>query len=123
MVQSLIESGALYQNDAQTPLTLTLLARENSQQQLRSLQFDLTPILQPLNLDLSSKQAVQPNNPWPLLRELASSQNSAAQASIGTFLAKQSRFDAAISWLEVAARSGNLFANSCLLYTSDAADD
>ena len=114
VVQNLSESGALYQSDAQRPLTLTLLARENSQQPLRSVQFVLTPILQPLNSDLSSKEAVQPNNPWPLLRELAGSQNSAAQAAIGTFLAKQSRFDAAISWLEVAARSGNLFANSLL---------
>ena len=112
--QGLIESGAIYQNSAEKPLTLTLLARENDQQPIRSMQFDLTPVLKPLNSDLSGEQAVQPNNPWPLLRELASSQNSAAQTSIGTFLAKQNRFDAAISWLEVAARSGNLLANRLL---------
>lgn len=113
-MQGLRETGALYQSNAETALGLTMLARENAQAPLRTQQFDLTSILQPLTADLAGAQTVQPNNPWPLLRELASSRNSAAQASIGTFLAKQRRFEAALGWLEVAARPGNLFANSLL---------
>ena len=113
-MQGLRETGALYQSNAETALGLTMLARENAQAPLRTQQFDLTPILQPLTADLAGAQTIQPNNPWPLLRELASSRNSAAQASIGTFLAKQRRFEAALGWLEVAARPGNLFANSLL---------
>lgn len=113
-MQGLLETGALYQSNAATPLGLTMLARESAQKPLRTQQFDLSSILQPLTKDLAGAQTVQPNNPWPLLRELASNENSAAQASIGTFLAKQRRFDAAVGWLEVAARSGNLFANSLL---------
>ena len=113
-MQGLRETGALYQSNAETALGLTMLARENAQAPLRTQQFDLTSILQPLTADLAGTQTVQPNNPWPLLRELASSRNSAAQASIGTFLAKQRRFEAALGWLEVAARPGNLFANSLL---------
>ena len=114
MTQGLLETGALYQNNIETPLGLTLLARENNDQPLRTLHYDLTPLLQPLSADLTDAQTAQPNNPWPLLRELASSNDSAAQASIGTFLAKQNRFDAAISWLEVAARPGNVLANTLL---------
>jgi TPR repeat protein len=114
MTQGLLETGALYQNNIETPLGLTLLARENNDQPLRTLHYDLTPLLQPLSADLADAQTAQPNNPWPLLRELASSNDSAAQASIGTFLAKQNRFDAAISWLEVAARPGNVLANTLL---------
>ena len=113
-MQGLRETGALYQSNAETALGLTMLARENAQAPLRTQQFDLTSILQPLTADLAGAQTIQPNNPWPLLRELASSRNSAAQASIGTFLAKQRRFEAALGWLEVAARPGNLFANSLL---------
>ena len=113
-MQGLRETGALYQSNAETALGLTMLARENAQAPLRTKQFDLTSILQPLTADLAGAQTIQPNNPWPLLRELASSRNSAAQASIGTFLAKQRRFEAALGWLEVAARPGNLFANSLL---------
>lgn len=113
-MQGSLETGALYQSNAETPLGLTMLARENAQAPLRTQQFDLSSILRPLTEDLAGAQTIQPNNPWPLLRELASSKNSAAQASIGTFLAKQRRFDAALSWLEVAARPGNLFANSLL---------
>ena len=113
-MQGLREAGALYQSNAETALGLTMLARENAQAPLRTQQFDLTPILQPLTADLAGAQTIQPNNPWPLLRELASSRNSAAQASIGTFLAKQRRFEAALGWLEIAARPGNLFANSLL---------
>ena len=113
-MQGLRETGALYQSNAETALGLTMLARENAQAPLRTQQFDLTSILQPLTTDLAGAQTIQPNNPWPLLRELASSRNSAAQASIGTFLAKQRRFEAALGWLEVAARPGNLFANSLL---------
>ena len=113
-MQGLRETGALYHSNAETALGLTMLARENAQAPLRTQQFDLTSILQPLTADLAGAQTIQPNNPWPLLRELASSRNSAAQASIGTFLAKQRRFEAALGWLEVAARPGNLFANSLL---------
>lgn len=113
-MQGLRETGALYQSNAETALGLTMLARENAQAPLRTQQFDLTSILQPLTADLAGAQTIQPNNPWPLLRELASSRNSAAKASIGTFLAKQRRFEAALGWLEVAARPGNLFANSLL---------
>ncbi|MEC7105289.1 MAG: tetratricopeptide repeat protein, partial [Pseudomonadota bacterium] len=64
--------------------------------------------------DPAGDQPPQPNNPWRILRNLADQQDSAAQAAIGAYLAKQNRFAAAVNWLEAAARPGNLLAHSLL---------
>ncbi|NCF33294.1 MAG: hypothetical protein GWP50_06955 [Proteobacteria bacterium] len=112
--QTLTETGAIYQNTSATPLGLTVLARRDKQQPVVSKSFDLSHLLAPLSKDLAGSQLIQPNNPWPVLREFASGQDSAAQAAIGAYLAKQNRFPSAISWLEASARPGNLLAHSLL---------
>ena len=112
--QTLTEVGAIYQNTSATPLGLTVLARKDKQQPIVSKSFDLSHLLAPLSKDLAGGQLIQPNNPWPVLREFASGQDSAAQAAIGAYLAKQNRFPSAISWLEASARPGNLLAHSLL---------
>jgi TPR repeat protein len=112
--QTLTETGAIYQNTSATPLGLTVLARKDKQQPIVSKSFDLSHLLAPLSKDLAGGQLIQPNNPWPVLREFASGQDSAAQAAIGAYLAKQNRFPSAISWLEASARPGNLLAHSLL---------
>jgi TPR repeat protein len=112
--QTLTETGAIYQNTSATPLGLTVLARKDKQQPIVSKSFDLSHLLAPLSKDLAGGQIIQPNNPWSVLREFASGQDSAAQAAIGAYLAKQNRFPSAISWLEASARPGNLLAHSLL---------
>ena len=112
--RALTEAGSIYQNSSQTPLGLTVLARANKQQPLQSLSFDLSHLLAALTEDPAGDQPLQPKNPWPVLRNFADNQDSAAQAAIGAYLAKQNRFVPAVNWLEAAARPGNLLAHSLL---------
>lgn len=112
--QSLTEAGAIYQNTSATPLGLTILARADEQQPLQSLAFDISHLLTHLGKRYSDGQLEQLTNPWPVLREFASNQDSAAQASIGAYLARQNRFTSAANWLEAAARPGNVLAHSLL---------
>ena len=112
--RTLTEAGSIYQNSRQTPLGLTVLARVDNQQPLQNLSFDLSHLLAAFSEDPAGDQPPQPNNPWRILRNLADQQDSAAQAAIGAYLAKQNRFAPAVNWLEAAARPGNLLAHSLL---------
>ena len=71
---------------------LTVLARANNQQPLQNLSFDLSHLLAAFTEDPAGDQPPQPNNPWRILRNFADQQDSAAQAAIGAYLAKQNRF-------------------------------
>ncbi len=64
------------------------------------------------------------NNPWVLIRLFAADGDTAAQSAIGAYLASLQKYDQAIGWLKVAARTGNLLANRLLarIYMTKAED-
>ncbi len=103
--------GEIYQTTESHPLGLMTLARANPASPLESTVFDLSDLLQPL-ADLGAPQEV--DSPWSVLRLFADENDRAAQASIGTYLAKQQRYDSATGWLELSSRGGNMLANTLL---------
>ena len=98
--------GGVYQSNASMPLQLLLLSRLTRDTPVQSTYFDLSGLVVP--------QAGNESNPWDVLRILADSEDTAAQAAIGTYLARQRRYDPAVRWLELAAREDNLLAHTLL---------
>ena len=106
--------GMVYEATEDQSLVLLTLSRANAATPITSTYFDLSDLLIPLS-QLELKQAgASLNNPWHALRAMAEAEDSAAQTAIGTFLAKQRRYGAAINWLEMAARQSNLLAHTLL---------
>lgn len=103
--------GEIYQTTESHPLGLLTLARASSNSPLENTKFDLSDLLEPLS-QLNAKEKT--GSPWPLLRLFTDEEDSAAQASIGTYLAKQQRYDSATGWLELSARNGNMLAHTLL---------
>ncbi|HAL43046.1 MAG TPA: hypothetical protein DCP57_11420 [Gammaproteobacteria bacterium] len=106
-------SGSIFQTTEQVPLKLLVLSRRDDEHPLRSTYFDLSRLIGPIQR--SEPRAVDGEfNPWDALRLFAEQRDPAAQASIGTYLAKQRTYDAAIGWLQMASRSDNLLAHTML---------
>jgi TPR repeat protein len=104
--------GGIYQNNEASPLQLLLLSRATSMSPVTRDCFDLSSLLPAVG-----GQEVGPasaGNPWDVLRILADSNDSAARAAIGTYLAKQRRYESAIGWLQLASREDNLLAHTLL---------
>ncbi|MBL6815299.1 MAG: sel1 repeat family protein [Pseudomonadales bacterium] len=102
--------GGIYQSNGPTPLQLLLLYRENATSPVRSRYFDLSALASAVGAD----DAADTENPWETLRILADSNDSAARAAIGTYLAGQRRYESAAGWLEMASREPNLLAHTLL---------
>ena len=103
--------GEIYQTTKNHPLGLLTLARATSNSPLENTKFDLSDLLVPLS-QLNTKE--EAGSPWPILRLFTDEEDSAAQASIGTYLAKQQRYESATGWLELSARNGNMLAHTLL---------
>ena len=103
--------GEIYQTSQAHPLGLLTLARANANSPLETSVFDLSDLLEPLSQLNAGEEA---GSPWPVLRLFAEEEDAAAQASIGTYLAKQQRYDSAVGWLELSARNGNMLAHTLL---------
>ncbi|MDB0050581.1 sel1 repeat family protein [Pseudomonadales bacterium] len=103
--------GEIYQTTQSHPLGLLTLARANASSPLEDTVFDLSDLLEPLSQLNANEEA---GSPWPVLRLFTDEEDSAAQASIGTYLAKQQRYDSATGWLELSARNGNMLAHTLL---------
>jgi len=116
--------GEIYQTTQAHPLGLLTLTRAHSNSPLATSVFDLSDLLEPLSQLNADEDA---GSPWPVLRLFAEEEDSAAQASIGTYLAKQQRYDSAIGWLELSARNGNMLAHTLLAriygYLADVTDN
>ena len=103
--------GGIYQSNESAALQLLLLSRSNDASPVTSDYFDLSPLL--TALDRQDGQAPT-GNPWDILRILADSEDSAARAAVGTYLAKQRRYESAIGWLQLASTADNLLAHTLL---------
>jgi len=109
--------GSIYQTSEEIPFSLLVQAKpENAP--IRNLHFDLSGVFQAMRLDFSlgtddSAQSTE-FSPFSLIGFLARRGDSAAQATIGTFLASQNRPADATNWFRGASRKGNLLANSML---------
>jgi TPR repeat protein len=124
LIKEMTIVGEIYQTTQANPLRLLTLARENAVAPLEDLAFDLSDLLEPLaNLDPPQEAG----SPWAVLRLFAEKEDHAAQASIGTYLAKQQRYESATGWLEMSSRGGNLLANTLLAriygYLADATNE
>lgn len=102
--------GGIYQSNGPTPLQLLLLYRDSATGPVRSRYFDLSALASMVGAD----DTADTENPWETLRILADSNDSAARAAIGTYLAGQRRYESAVGWLEMASREPNLLAHTLL---------
>jgi TPR repeat protein len=103
--------GALYQSNEAHPFVLLLQLREGSgpiENRYFALAGNETLIRR------RGEGAAAGYSPLMMMGDLARNGDSAAQTSVGGFLAAQDRLDDATGWLEAAARSGNLAATSVL---------
>lgn len=98
--------GGIYQSNSSAPLQLLLLSRPSATSPITSTYFDLSDLIGPVGGENS--------NPWEVMRILADAEDTAAQAAIGTYLARQRRYDPSIGWLELATRDDNLLAHTLL---------
>ena len=106
--------GAVYQSNLQQKLGLMIIGLESEDTQPKEYYFDLSHLLNSANAYLSTDKTQDSDNPWPLLRLLSESRDSAAQAAIGAYLVKQKNYKAAINWLTASAQQDNLFAHTLL---------
>ena len=106
--------GGVYQSNLKQKLGLMILGLEGENTQPKEYYFDLSHLLNSANAYLSADKTQDSDNPWPLLRLLSESRDSAAQAAIGAYLVKQKNYKAAINWLTASAQQDNLFAHTLL---------
>ena len=106
--------GGVYQSNLQQKLGLMIIGLEGENTQPKEYYFDLSHLLNSANAYLSTGKTQDSDNPWPLLRLLSESRDSAAQAAIGAYLVKQKNYKAAINWLTASAQQDNLFAHTLL---------
>ena len=106
--------GGVYQSNLQQKLGLMIIGLEDENTQPKEYYFDLSHLLNSANAYLSTDKTQDSDNPWPLLRLLSESRDSAAQAAIGAYLVKQKNYKAAINWLTASAQQDNLFAHTLL---------
>ena len=106
--------GGVYQSNLQQKLGLMIIGLERENTQPKEYHFDLSHLLNSANAYLSTDKTQDSDNPWPLLRLLSESRDSAAQAAIGAYLVKQKNYKAAINWLTASAQQDNLFAHTLL---------
>lgn len=98
--------GDIYQSNGAAPLQLLVLSRPDGKSPITSTYFDLSALIEPVG--------GKKGNPWDVLRILADNEDTAAQAAIGTYLARQQRYEPAVRWLEQATRDDNLLAHTLL---------
>ena len=106
--------GGVYQSNLQQKLGLMILGLEGVNTRPQEYYFDLSHLLNSANAYLSTDKTQDSDNPWPLLRLLSESRDSAAQAAIGAYLVKQKNYKSAINWLTASAQQDNLFAHTLL---------
>ena len=107
--------GSIYQSTKLTPFGFLLIARPKHGP-LQQSYFDISHVLKDFAAKDSAPTSEQElaGNPWSFMRLLASRMDTAAQTAIGRYLASVQKYDDAVSWLQVASRSGNVLANSML---------
>ena len=103
--------GSVYQSSDPVPFGYLLIARPEGEG-LQQSYFDLTHLLELWQAQHGAD--ANHDNPWTYIRALAANMDSAAQTSIGAYLASIQKYDDAIGWLQVAVRTDNVLANRML---------
>ena len=70
--------------------------------------------LDPAETNPAAQRQANATRIWALIQLFASRKDTAAQAAIGTYLARLKRYDQAVTWLRAASRTTNVLANSVL---------
>jgi hypothetical protein len=123
-VQALDPVGGIYQSEPHAPLTLALLGKQDGGA-IKTAFYSLDPMFKtliarfppaegdadPASLKGEEAAAAQANQALAMIGILARESDSAAQTSVGAFLAARRRTEDALGWLGAAARNGNLVAN------------
>ncbi|MBM4205131.1 MAG: sel1 repeat family protein [Gammaproteobacteria bacterium] len=123
-VQALDPVGGIYQSEPHAPLTLALLGKQTNGA-IKTSFYSLDPMFraltarfppaegepEPKTLKGDEAAAAQANQALAMIGILARESDSAAQTSVGAFLAARRRTEDALGWLGAAARNGNLVAN------------
>ena len=112
--------GSIYQSNEFVDFGFMLVARPDNGP-LEQTYFDISHVLKDFahhaaraaDNQAQTKESVDAN-PWTFMRLLAARKDTAAQAAIGRYLASIQKYDDAINWLTISARSGNVLANGIL---------
>ena len=105
--------GSIYQSDKERPFMM-VIASKPTKGPLVNVFFDLGDAYAAVSQQFATTSPGNEFTPGALIGFLAQSNDSAAQAFIGTYLASEDRLDESINWLSSSARSGNVVANLAL---------
>jgi uncharacterized protein len=110
-----IPVGSMYYSTEAAPF-MVLIAAQAPQGRMQSYYFNLTGAYQAIQAAVGRAHDGETFDPGILIDYLAQQEDSAAQASIGSYLYSQQRFDEAEHWFRASSRSGNVLANLMLAH-------
>ncbi len=110
-----IPVGSMYYSTEHTPF-MVLIAAQAPQGRMQSYYFNLTGAYQAIQAAVGRSHEGESFDPGTLIDYLAQQEDSAAQASIGSYLYAQQRFEEAAHWFRASSRSGNVLANLMLAH-------
>ncbi|MCZ6855783.1 MAG: hypothetical protein O7G86_17865, partial [Gammaproteobacteria bacterium] len=111
-LQGLNPVGSIYETNDDMSFGILILGRPEDGA-IHSQHFNLAGLYRAVKQELANSESSQIEfNPFTLIGYLARRGDSAAQASIGAFLASQNRMTEATRWLKASSRKGNLLANT-----------
>lgn len=104
--------GSIYETNDAMAFGILILGRPEKGA-IISQHFNVAALYRAVEQELENTETSQIDfNPFTLIGYLARRGDTAAQASIGAFLASQNRVTEATRWLRAASRKGNLLANT-----------
>ena len=111
-MQGLNPVGSIYETNDEMTFGILILGRPE-EGAILSQHFNLDGLYLAVERELENSDTSRIDfNPFTLIGYLARRGDSAAQASIGAFLASQNRMSEATRWLRASSRKGNLLANT-----------
>lgn len=111
-MQGLNPVGSIYETNDEMTFGILILGRPE-EGAIQSQHFNLDGLYLAEERELENSDISRIDfNPFTLIGILARRGDSAAQASIGAFLASQNRMSEATRWLRASSRKGNLLANT-----------
>ncbi len=111
-MQGLNPVGSIYETNDEMTFGILILGRPE-EGAILSQHFNLDGLYLAVERELENSDTSRIDfNPFTLIGYLARRGDSAAQASIGAFLASQNRMTEATRWLRASSRKGNLLANT-----------
>jgi uncharacterized protein len=114
LLKALRPVGSMYYSTADVPF-MVLVAAQPEVGRMRNIYFDLTGAYHAVKGEMQTAPGHdEPFGPGVLIGFLAQQDDSAAQASIGSYLYSQGRYDEAAQWFTAARAYGNVLADIML---------